>query len=56
MSYESKRIKLLLVDDEVDFLPSLTKRLEKRDFDISAATEGKLAIKAAKKMGLILRS
>ncbi len=51
MSYENKKIKLLLVDDEVDFLASLSKRLEKRDFDITAASEGKLAIKAAKKTG-----
>ena len=49
MSDEQKKIKLLLVDDEVDFLNSLAKRLGKRDFDINTATEGNLAIKAAKK-------
>lgn len=49
MSDEEKKIKLLLVDDEVDFLNSLAKRLGKRDFDITTATEGKLAIKVAKK-------
>ncbi len=51
MSDENKKIKLLLVDDEADFLASLSKRLGKRDFDITTANEGKLAIKAAKKMG-----
>ncbi len=51
MSSAKKKIKLLLVDDEVDFWASLSKRLEKRDFDVTVATEGKLAIKAAKKMG-----
>ncbi len=49
MSDEQKKIKLLLVDDEVDFLNSLAKRLGKRDFDLTTATEGQLAIKAAKK-------
>ena len=49
MSDKQKKIKLLLVDDEVDFLNSLAKRLGKRDFDINTATEGNLAIKAAKK-------
>jgi DNA-binding NtrC family response regulator len=49
MSDKTKKIKLLLVDDEADFLNSLAKRLGKRDFDIATATEGKLAIKAAKK-------
>jgi ActR/RegA family two-component response regulator len=56
MSYESKKIKLLLVDDEVDFLASLTKRLEKRDFDITAATEGNSQLRPPQKWGLILRS
>jgi DNA-binding NtrC family response regulator len=50
MSEENKKIKLLLVDDEEDFLNSLAKRLGKREFDITTATEGKLAIKAAKKL------
>jgi CheY-like chemotaxis protein len=42
-------IKLLLVDDEVDFLKSLSERLSLRDFDVTTATDGKQAIKAAKK-------
>jgi DNA-binding NtrC family response regulator len=49
MTDENKKIKLLLVDDEEDFLNSLAKRLGKRDFDITTATEGKVAIKVAKK-------
>jgi DNA-binding NtrC family response regulator len=49
MTDDQKRINLLLVDDEEDFLNSLAKRLGKRDFDITTATNGKLALKAAKK-------
>lgn len=48
MSDEKKTIKLLIVDDEENFLNSLAKRLGKRDFDITTATEGNLAIKFAK--------
>ena len=46
---DEKKIKLMLVDDEEDFLDSLARRLGKRDFDISTATEGKQAISLAKK-------
>jgi len=46
---EGKSIKLLLVDDEVDFLKSLSERLSLRDFEVTTASEGKQAIKAAKK-------
>jgi DNA-binding NtrC family response regulator len=46
---EEKSIKLLLVDDEVDFLKSLSERLSLRDFEVTTASEGKQAIKAAKK-------
>ena len=49
MSDENKTIKLLIVDDEEDFLKSIAERLGMRDFDATTATEGKLAIKAAKK-------
>lgn len=49
MSDKEKKIKLLIVDDEEDFLKSIAERLGMRDFDVSTATEGKLAIKAAKK-------
>jgi len=41
-------IKLLLVDDEVDFLKSLSERLSMRDFDVTTATNGEQAIAAAK--------
>jgi len=40
---------LLLVDDEVDFLRSLSERLSLRDFDVTTASDGEQAIKAAKK-------
>lgn len=46
---EEKPIKLLLVDDEVEFLESLSQRLSLRDFEVTTATEGKQAVKAAKK-------
>ena len=49
MSDEGKKIKLLIVDDEEDFLKSISERLGMRDFDVTTATEGKLAIKVAKK-------
>ena len=49
MSDETPKIKLLIVDDEEDFLKSIAERLGMRDFDVTTATEGKLAIKAAKK-------
>ena len=49
MPDESKKIKLLIVDDEEDFLNSIAERLGMRDFDVSTASEGSLAVKAAKK-------
>ena len=49
MSDEAKKIKLLIVDDEVDFLQSIAKRLELRDLDVTTATNGEDAIKIAKK-------
>jgi DNA-binding NtrC family response regulator len=49
MPNETKKIKLLMVDDEIGFLNSLAKRLAKRDFDITTATEGKNAVRIAKK-------
>jgi len=45
---ESK-IKLLIADDEVAFLNSITKRLELRDFDVTKATNGNEALAAASK-------
>ena len=49
MSDEKKQIKLLIVDDEEKFLSATAERLGLRDFDVTTATEGKQAIKAAKK-------
>ena len=48
MSDESGQIKLLIVDDEVKFLESISKRLSMKDFDVTAASDGRQAIKAAK--------
>jgi len=42
------KIKLLIVDDEVQFLESIAKRLELRDFDVTRATRGEEAVQAAR--------
>ena len=49
MPDENKKINLLMVDDEEDFLSSLAERLGHRDFNVTTATEGAQAVKAAKK-------
>ncbi|MFC1825418.1 response regulator [Thermodesulfobacteriota bacterium] len=49
MSDEEKKIKLLIVDDEEEFLRATAERLMTRDFDVTTASEGKHAIKVAKK-------
>jgi DNA-binding NtrC family response regulator len=49
MPDEEKKIKLLIVDDEEDFLKSIAERLGMRDFDVTTAADGKLAVKVAKK-------
>ena len=49
MSDEEKKIKILIVDDEEDFLKSISERLGMRDFDVTTATDGKRAVKVAKK-------
>ena len=41
------RIKLLIVDDEVQFLDSIAARLELRDFDVTKASRGVDALAAA---------
>jgi len=41
-------IKLLIVDDETQFLDAIAKRLRKRDFDVKTATNGKDAIEIAR--------
>lgn len=43
------RIKVLLVDDEVKFLQAISKRLEAKDFDVTAASNGKEAIESAER-------
>ena len=43
-----ENINLLFVDDEVDFLNSMTKRLEVRGFNVIAVDRGEKAIQAAK--------
>ncbi len=47
-----KKINLLIVDDEKDFLNSITKSLEVRNFNVIAVTRGEKAIEAAKKTAL----
>jgi DNA-binding NtrC family response regulator len=49
MSTEERKIQLLIVDDEENFLESIAKRLRIKDFEVSTATNGKDALKAAKK-------
>jgi two-component system NtrC family response regulator len=41
---QGDRIKLLIVDDEVEFLAALGERLEMRDFDVRPATSGQQAL------------
>ncbi len=45
----SDKIKLLIVDDEVNFLESMAKRLEMRGFDVRTATRGADAVEIARK-------
>lgn len=44
-----EKINLLIVDDEVQFLKSMTKRLTVRDFNVIAVDRGEKAIEAARK-------
>jgi CheY-like chemotaxis protein len=48
MSSQNK-IRLLMVDDEVKFLESISKRLVLKNFDVIAAATGKKAIASAEK-------
>lgn len=50
----SEKIRLLIVDDEVKFLESIAKRLELRDFDVTSATDGQMAIESAREGGFDL--
>ncbi len=45
----TKKIKLLIVDDEERFLKTLTQRLGLRDFEVTPANDGQLALKLAEK-------
>jgi DNA-binding NtrC family response regulator len=49
MASENNTINLLIVDDDKDFLGTIAERLGMREFNVTTATEGTLAIKAAKK-------
>jgi DNA-binding NtrC family response regulator len=48
MSSQNK-IKLLMVDDEIKFLESISKRLELKNFDVTTASNGEEAIASAEK-------
>jgi DNA-binding response OmpR family regulator len=48
-SEKGDRIKLLLVDDEVPYVKILTKRLTKRNFQVTATFSGAEGIQAARK-------
>ena len=49
MTDKEKQIGLLIVDDDEKFLATIAERLGLKDFDVTTATEGTQAIKAAKK-------
>lgn len=51
MADQEKKINLLMADDEEEFLSALATRLETRGLDVTTATDGPAAIKAAKKGG-----
>jgi two-component system NtrC family response regulator len=44
-----EKIKLLIADDEVEFLDSIAKRLELREFAVTKAVNGEEAVTAAEK-------
>lgn len=50
-SEETKKIKILLVDDEADFIESVGEWLTSRHFDVTIATRGEEAIKSARRGG-----
>ncbi len=49
MVNEMNQIKLLIVDDDEKLLKTMAERLALNEFDVTTASEGKQAIKAAKK-------
>ena len=44
------KIQLLIVDDEIDFLDTITKRMQLRGFEVTKASSGQAAIDAVNKM------
>ena len=44
MTYQKTKIRLLVVDDEVGYLEVLSKRLNKRNLDVTVANSGQQAI------------
>jgi len=44
-----EKINILIVDDEEDFLNSISKRLEARDFSVTSVNRGQKAIETARK-------
>ena len=46
---EDKKINLLIVDDEEQFLKSISRSLELRDFKVTAVNRGEKALEAARK-------
>ena len=51
MEDQDKKINLLMVDDEEDFLKTLSERLETRGLEVTTALDGPSAIEAAEKGG-----
>lgn len=49
MEEQKSKIKLLIVDDEVKFLQSISERLKLKDFDVTTASDGRQAVKVAKR-------
>ena len=49
MASDNNTINLLIVDDDKEFLATTAERLGLREFNVTTATEGSLAIAAAKK-------
>ena len=49
MANENNRIKLLIVDDDEKLLETMAQRLRLKEFDVVTASEGKQALKSAKK-------
>lgn len=49
MINDSDRTRLLLVDDEVGYIEVLSKRLTRRGFDVTTASSGEEAIRAARR-------